>query len=299
MPTIIDGSQADAYRQIFPQAALLTSHGANWQGFYLEHHYQPPAAIPELSPLQHVLVVHLSGAGIPVQRRLDGQVRQEEVRAGDIILGPAQVWHQCEWAKPGEFLILSWEPDHFAQSAQEAIAPDQVALIPQFARPDPLAHQMGLALKRILADPSTGGRLYAETLINALTQHLLHTYAVRQPVPVLAKQGLSQLKLRLVQDYIQANLSQDLSLVELATLVQMSPFYFTQQFKQATGTTPHQFVIACRVERARELLVAGRDEIADIAQQVGFAHQSHLTHHFKRRLGVTPKDVARAHEFVV
>jgi hypothetical protein len=60
------------------------------------------------------------------------------------------------------------------------------------------------------------------------------------------------------------------------------------EFKQSTGLAPHQFVIRCRVERAKELLLHSSLGIADIAAEVGFANQSHLNRHFKRIVGVTP-----------
>jgi AraC family transcriptional regulator len=78
-------------------------------------------------------------------------------------------------------------------------------------------------------------------------------------------------------------------LTELAALVQISPHYFSQLFKQSTGTTPHKFVISCRVERAKELLLQGQLTIAEVAFIVGFANQSHLNRHFKKILNVTPR----------
>ncbi|RYG53855.1 AraC family transcriptional regulator, partial [bacterium] len=54
------------------------------------------------------------------------------------------------------------------------------------------------------------------------------------------------------------------------------------------GQTPHQFVMSLRVDRARELLVAGRHTPTDVAAMTGFADQSHLTRHLRRQLGVTP-----------
>lgn len=68
----------------------------------------------------------------------------------------------------------------------------------------------------------------------------------------------------------------------------MSQSHFTRQFKQSLGITPHQYVIQCRVERARLLLQRGELTIRQVATVVGFVDQSHLTYHFKRILGITP-----------
>ena len=57
----------------------------------------------------------------------------------------------------------------------------------------------------------------------------------------------------------------------------------------ATGLSPHQYVIARRVERARELLNARTDlSLAEVAACAGFSDQSQFCHHFKRLVGVTP-----------
>ncbi|MER3588991.1 MAG: AraC family transcriptional regulator, partial [Mastigocladus sp. ERB_26_1] len=89
--------------------------------------------------------------------------------------------------------------------------------------------------------------------------------------------------------YIQAHLSEDISLEAIATEVGMSRYYFCRLFKQSTGISPHQYVIKCRIDRAKELLLQGQNSIADVAFEVGFTSQSHFTKHFKHLIGMTPK----------
>jgi AraC family transcriptional regulator len=69
----------------------------------------------------------------------------------------------------------------------------------------------------------------------------------------------------------------------------MSPHYFSRLFKKTTGFTPHQYVINCRIEKAKDLLKKGKLSIAEIAKEVGFVDQSHLHRYFKRKVGITPK----------
>jgi AraC family transcriptional regulator len=88
---------------------------------------------------------------------------------------------------------------------------------------------------------------------------------------------------------LHQHLDQDLTLAELATLVQMSPSCFSTLFKQSTKLVPYQFVIQCRIDRAKQLLLQGELSIAEIAHGLGFTHQSHLSRHFKRLVGMTPK----------
>ena len=77
-------------------------------------------------------------------------------------------------------------------------------------------------------------------------------------------------------------------LKELAVSIGMSVSHFCRLFKQSTGLAPHQYVIACRVERAKSLLLKEERTIAQVAHAVGFADPSHLTHHFKHLLGIPP-----------
>ena len=76
----------------------------------------------------------------------------------------------------------------------------------------------------------------------------------------------------------------------------MSPYYFSRLFKEATGKSPHQFVIEARVRKAKDLLETGKISISEAAFEVGFVDQSHLTRHFKRVLGQPPKALLRWQE---
>ncbi|MEG4942592.1 helix-turn-helix transcriptional regulator [Microcoleus sp. F4-D5] len=81
---------------------------------------------------------------------------------------------------------------------------------------------------------------------------------------------------------------------ELAGIAQLSPYYFSRAFKQSVGISPHQYVIQQRVERAKQLLLQGNMSLYEIAIACGFTHQSHLTRHFKRLTGVTPKTLLKS-----
>ena len=75
----------------------------------------------------------------------------------------------------------------------------------------------------------------------------------------------------------------------MGAVARLSPYHFARQFKAATGLPPHQYVIARRVERAKQLLQAGTGlSLAEVAADAGFSDQSQLSRHFKRLVGVTP-----------
>ena len=73
-------------------------------------------------------------------------------------------------------------------------------------------------------------------------------------------------------------------------MARLSPYHFARQFKTATGLPPHRYVIMRRVERARQLLQAATDlSLAEVALRAGFSDQSVFCLHFKRLVGVTPR----------
>jgi len=108
------------------------------------------------------------------------------------------------------------------------------------------------------------------------------------PVERVPTRGLPSPGLRRVCDFIQDNLSQRLTLMELSTVVHMSPYHFARLFKQSTGVPPHRFVLGQRIARASLLLRAARLSIAEVARLVGFRRPSHFTTAFRRMTGITP-----------
>ncbi len=166
---------------------------------------------------------------------------------------------------------------------------NRIEIIPHFHASDPLFHHIILVLKAEIEAESMAACLYAELLTNALTVHLLRRYATCKPPTGACTSGLSKPKLDRIAAYIEAHLAHELSLIELAAVAQMSPDHFARLFRQATGRTPHQYVIMCRIECAKRFLVETELPILDIAHQVGFADQSHFTAIFRKHVNTTPK----------
>jgi AraC family transcriptional regulator len=100
---------------------------------------------------------------------------------------------------------------------------------------------------------------------------------------------MSERRLRRALSYIEDNLGQDISLRDIATVAGLSVSHFTPLFRETVGLPVHQYLIRRRVERAKDLLSQSKMPISQIALETGFAHQSHLSRHMRRLLGVSPK----------
>ncbi|MCX7594131.1 MAG: AraC family transcriptional regulator [Fischerella sp.] len=155
---------------------------------------------------------------------------------------------------------------------------------------DPVIQNVVNALNADLAAGCPAGRLYGESVGTALAVHLLKNFSVSQNKFLEYSDGLPKYKLKQVLDFIESHLSEDFKLEDLANTVGISCFYFCRLFKQSLHMTPHQYVIRQRVELAKRFLKQSNLAIAEVALLCGFAHQSHLSRHFRRLVGMSPKE---------
>ena len=287
----LDREKEAGYQRIFKRSPVASSMSVGWDDLIIAYDYYPPGETPKVSVKQHCLGIYTDmPSSVQTERTIDGRSRREQNIQGDFVFVPANTSHQVAWNKSGGAVTIAINPVVFAQTIYEVVDPSKIEILPQFATADPFVYQIGSALKSALAKHSNSSRLYAEGLVNTLILHLLEHYSTRrQNLSGCAAGTLPQYKLQQIIDYIYAYLDRDLSLKELATVVQMSPNYFSGLFKNTTGITPHQYVIRCRIERAKDLLQQGKLSIAETATIVGFVDQSHLHRNFKRLVGVTPK----------
>ena len=116
---------------------------------------------------------------------------------------------------------------------------------------DPLLYHITLVLKAAIDTGGMAGRLYTESITNALAIHLLRRFTACGAPAEACPGGLPKSKLRRVTEYVEAHLDYKLSLPEIAAVVQMSPDHFARLFRQAMGRTPHQYVVTRRIERAK------------------------------------------------
>jgi AraC-like DNA-binding protein len=97
------------------------------------------------------------------------------------------------------------------------------------------------------------------------------------------------------RERIEEDPSSQTTLSELAALSGVSRYQIVRAFARELGTTPHAYLVQCRIRLARQLLLDG-EAMADVAQRAGFADQSHMTRAFVRQLGITPGRYLAAHQ---
>jgi AraC family transcriptional regulator len=100
--------------------------------------------------------------------------------------------------------------------------------------------------------------------------------------------GLAPWQRARITSYVDANLAKRLSTAELAALVRLSTSHFCRAFKASLGCSPHEYVIQCRIVRAKMLMLETGISLAQIAAECGLADQAHLCRLFRRRVGISP-----------
>jgi AraC family transcriptional regulator len=241
----------------------------------------------------HVLYFHV---GQPVQLtcRLDGRERTGGVHhPGDLCVLPAGVMGQWTMQAPADSLVMRLSPLLVKETAQTLrLKSAQATIRPAIQVRDPHLEYIGWMLR---AEQEAGypyGRIFVDSAAAAIAARLLRRCGYNTAAPRSSRNQLPRWRLRTVCDYIRANLDRDLSLAELANIAGFSVSHFKPLFRHAMGLPVHRYVVECRVERARRLLLRGDRSMGDIAIEAGFTHQSHMARCLRRVLGISSAQVA-------
>jgi AraC family transcriptional regulator len=275
---------------------MFSSRQMNWNGVLVEQCQSPTSAfemgLPALS--DHWLNLHIGSPAPLIQKRGD-RLHESILHEGDNLFVPAgqpSYWCRDEIAGICTPLQICLKPELIQQVAEASdIDSTRFELVHGFGQQDVQLHQIGMLMLAELRSGGMMGQLYVESLTQALVIHLLRHYSTLTQSTASPNSSFTRTQLQQAIDYIHTYLNRDLSLAELASVVNISPTYFASLFKQEMGISPHQYVIQQRVERAKVMLMKTDLAIADIALQVGFSSQSHLTQQFKRLTGMTPKQI--------
>lgn len=106
--------------------------------------------------------------------------------------------------------------------------------------------------------------------------------------------GLSPFVLRNVLAFIEENLSEPLTLAELADQAALSEYHFARMFRQSMGQAPHQYVMLRRMEKAKVLVQHTAKPLTEIALACGFNSASHFSNRFRSVMGMTPSQLRTA-----
>lgn len=268
--------------QIFPaapQGAVQLSSAANgWRGILVEHHCIPSMEMSEHYVQGHRLIVHI-GKPIEYEWRDDSRWRSKVLQPGAFCLQSHGEINLPRWHDTFEFLAIALDPAFLAHSFQDMGLSGAIRFQVRRAAFDPVITQFARRFKTEIESGSYCGALYGESLAIAFSLHLLERHS-QHPKSISQPKGkLTSIQLWELIELIHINLSDELSLSDLAAHLNLSPFHFARLFKSSLGLSPHQYVLQNRIERAKKLISGSTSSglsLADIAVQVGFYDQTHF-----------------------
>lgn len=271
------------------QSPYLFLQRAEWTGLKAHRAQVVPGVLREHSDVFHHINIALSGD--VCTRKISGNGRAFNLKGGtgEFCITPAGQYISAHWDNPLDNLGLLFDPEFVRRTALENRFSPTFELLDSGNNQDSLIPHIGLALLANRDSETPAGKLYTDSLIQTLTLHLLKNYSTASFRQENTNGGLSGYKLRHVQEYINENLSEDLSLAEIAEVAGLSQFHFARAFRKTTGQTPQQYLMRQRIERAKELLAKKDTPIIEISLQTGFKNQSHFTTLFRKFTKLTPK----------
>ncbi len=96
-------------------------------------------------------------------------------------------------------------------------------------------------------------------------------------------------------DYIDTHLHMKISTSDLARQVGLNRSYLSTLFKKETGSSIANYILARRIETAKQMLLYSEFSFSQISEILSFSSQSHFIKHFKAVIGVTPGEFVKLH----
>ena len=273
---------------------LLSSAGRGWSGLSAElrNHRKAVAACSGYQSYVEICV-DLIGNESLVTRRAAGFEDRRIARRGTIWLcRPGWQDGSLEIAEDQAGILHIYLPlSQFSPSKLGSVEPKISALRYERAFEDPLLFEIAHAIASELQVQTSAGSLLVEALAGSLTARLVQKHLRAPSNRFLARptrEGLDQRRLFRVLDYVEANLEGDLTLDRMASIACLSRSHFARAFKQAVGQSPHRYVSAKRLDRAKTLLIQRDRPLVEIALALGFSCQANFTRAFKQATGQAP-----------
>jgi len=284
MPSMPWGERPSERREILPHCSVsVQGIGFN----FVEEAISAPTDW-RFQEDQHVMVVHRNGR----LRSMESEF--EKGPSGRILPSVGDIW----MIPAGQRYAALAQGDTvgYCEMKIPTALLGREAIVPRMGHRDPFLHSAVDRLAGLGARDDDTAFLLRDTIGEAIRLHLLDGYT---PISGRAQKrrgrsDLSPSQRRLFLDHLDAELDARHSLAGMAGLVGMAIPEFVVAFSASFGMTPHQFLIAYRIRRAKELLVGSRSSITTIGLAVGFSTPSHFANSFKQAVGITPSAYRKA-----
>lgn len=274
-----------------PGQLMLDSSAVGKTDFRLRVFRYAPSDI-WVPPSENFLIVVYREGTTSMNRRVTGAWKQDHVGRGVTTLLTRAEPSNWRWSNDLEVSHFYISPSLMTKTASEAFDRDSgsVELHDLLRIEDQVLTWIGDRMVQEVSEGGPGGRLCYDALALQASVHILRKYAsveFKLPCP----QGrFRPAHARLIEDYVEQNISRNITLEELANICNCSPVQFARKFQVHFGMRPHAYVLSRKLERARQHLRKDRLALKEIALLSGFSDQSHLNRIFRRHMNVTPAE---------
>jgi AraC family transcriptional regulator len=262
-----------------------------WPGLVAEWERIAPVEVASDGYPEHRLSLIL-GSNMTIGYRRFGHSIESTMRSGQVGLSPAYKPASYRWSGEIDVISLLFTPDWLRKIGAEIgiKQPDHLDLRESIDPEDEFLIGILRIFHKEVLKPEIGSRLLIDSLSQALAVYLIRRYTDQQ-LTNGQPSVIPKWRIRRAQDFIRENLTNGISLKQIAEAAgDISTYHFSRLFKQATGSSPYQFLIECRILTAQQLLRTKRElSLGEIAFRCGFADQSAFTRCFRERTGLTPK----------
>lgn len=187
-----------------------------------------------------------------------------------------------------DFVLLEVSHTAIERAIEERSGVRVSGLAPVTGVKDEVLANLARALTPALDRPAEASMLFVEQMSIAMETYLLEKYGGAPTADPRRKRLLSRSQEARAKEMLRSKIDASMSIAEIAGACDLSRSYFIHAFRETTGQTPHQWLIAQRLERARTLLMEFERPLADVAAACGFADQSHFTRVFTQSTGTPP-----------
>ncbi len=257
----------------------------------IEHLGFPPGEADFHAEAAHTLFVNQTSRPLHYLQAQDGKTHTGLYSHGDMLVTPAKTPLFVRWEGYENCLKIQMPESFLKRVVEETLGKDgdRLNVVPTFQSRNQQLEAISTLLMAEVQQRQASSGLYLDSLANVLAVQLLRNYGTTSAQLPNYEGGLPTYQLNQVLDFIDAGLTEEIKLADLAGLLGMSPFHFGRMFKQSMGISPHQYVIQQRIERAKHLLKHSDQAIIDIALECGFNSHSHLSKQFRKVTGVAPR----------
>lgn len=278
-----------------PGDLTLDSTAQAWDGITLKGYRYTDLDV-EIPMMRDFMIVVYKNGVADMSRRSGGAWTSARVEPGIVSILTRAEQSQWRWNKPIDVSHMYLSHSAMARVAGEVFERDikDIEMYDLVRSEDKVLPALMTMFENELKDGGHGGNLYVEALRNQLCIHVLRRFANVVFREQRAYGRLSPAQCRLIAQYVDENIEQNISLEDLASLTHLTVFSLIRKFQTEFNCPPHVYVMRQRFETAKQLLARQDVPLKVVAASCGYSDQSHMTRYFRRFVNLTPTEYRRS-----